>query len=116
MPGNISGALALTRAGERTRRIEVGYFLTRSGHGDELRYRSTLRDAFTLTTGGPAHHAGRLGGRGRVRLPPPAPGASARLVDEHTGKRVRVFGYAGMNRAAMTVAGSEHLGLPEVFP
>jgi hypothetical protein len=29
-----------------------GYFLTRPGHGDELRYRSTLRDLFTLTTGG----------------------------------------------------------------
>jgi hypothetical protein len=54
VPGNLAGALALTRAGERARRIEVGYFLTRSGHGDELRYRSTLRDAFTLTTGAPA--------------------------------------------------------------
>jgi short subunit dehydrogenase-like uncharacterized protein len=51
VPGNLAGALALTRAGERTRRIEIGYFLTRSGHGDELRYRSTLRDVFTLTTG-----------------------------------------------------------------
>src|SRR5439155_2574537 len=52
VPGNLAGALALTRAGERARRIEIGYFLTRSGRGDELRYRSTLRDAFTLTTGG----------------------------------------------------------------
>jgi hypothetical protein len=38
--------------GERARRVEIGYFLTRPGHGDELRYRSTLRDLFTLTTGG----------------------------------------------------------------
>ena len=51
VPGLV-GALALTQAGERARRIEVGYFVTRSGHGDELRYRSTLRDAFTLTSGG----------------------------------------------------------------
>jgi hypothetical protein len=51
VPGNLAGALALTRAGERASRIEIGYFLTRSGHGDELRYRSTLRDAFTLTAG-----------------------------------------------------------------
>ena len=40
----------------------------------------------------------------------------ARLVDERAGKRVRSFRYAGVNRAAMTVGGSEHLGLPEVFP
>jgi hypothetical protein len=76
VPGNLAGALALTRAGERARRIEVGYFLTRSGHGDELRYRSTLRDAFTLTTGGHPHHVGRVGGRGRLRLPPPTPQGS----------------------------------------
>lgn len=41
VPGNLAAALALTRAGERASRIEIGYFLTRSGHGDELRYRST---------------------------------------------------------------------------
>jgi hypothetical protein len=51
VPGNLADALALTRAGERASRIEIGYFLTRSGHGDELRYRSTPPDAFTLTTG-----------------------------------------------------------------
>jgi len=28
VPGNLAGALALTRAGERARRIEIGYFLT----------------------------------------------------------------------------------------
>ncbi|MEU0896653.1 hypothetical protein [Streptomyces massasporeus] len=52
VPGNLAGALALTRAGERARHVETGYFITRSGHGDELLYRSTLRDAYTLTTGG----------------------------------------------------------------
>ena len=41
VPGNLAAALALTRASERASRIEIGYFLTRSGHGDELRYRST---------------------------------------------------------------------------
>jgi hypothetical protein len=52
VPGNLAGALALTQAGDRARRVEVGYFLTRSGRGDEVRYRSTLRDVLTLTTGG----------------------------------------------------------------
>jgi short subunit dehydrogenase-like uncharacterized protein len=116
VPGNLAGALALTRAGERARRIEVGYFLTRSGHGDELRYRSTLRDAFTLTTGGTRTTLVASAAEDAFAYRRPRPGAPARLVEERTGKRVHTFGYAGRQRAALTVAGSEHLGLPEVFP
>ncbi|MFI7498821.1 saccharopine dehydrogenase NADP-binding domain-containing protein [Streptomyces sp. NPDC049687] len=37
VPGNLAGALALTRAGERARHVEAGYFITRAGQGDELR-------------------------------------------------------------------------------
>jgi short subunit dehydrogenase-like uncharacterized protein len=116
VPGNLAGALALTRAGERARRIEVGYFLTRSGQGDELRYRSTLRDTFTLSTGGT--RATVVGGAADDafayrRLRAGSPGV---LIDERAGKRVRTFHYAGVRRSAMTVGGSEHLGLPEAFP
>lgn len=52
VPGNLAGALAVDKAGEQARHAEIGYFITRSGRGDELLYRSTLRDAYTLTTGG----------------------------------------------------------------
>ncbi|MDX2939264.1 saccharopine dehydrogenase NADP-binding domain-containing protein [Streptomyces ipomoeae] len=52
VPGNLAGALALTRAGERARHVEAGYFITRAEQGDELLYQSTLRDTYTLTTGG----------------------------------------------------------------
>lgn len=116
VPGNLAGALALTRAGERASRIEIGYFLTRSGHGDELRYSSTLRDAFTLTTGGTRTTLVASAAEDAFAYRRPRPGAPARLVGERTGQRVRTFRYAGMRRAALTVAGSEHLGLPEVFP
>ena len=116
VPGNLAGALALTRAGERARRIEVGYFLTRSGHGDELRYRSTLRDAFTLTTGGTRTTLVASAAEAAFAYRRPRPGAPAGLVEERTGKRVHIFGYAGVRRSALTVAGSEHLGLPEAFP
>ncbi|MEU6196544.1 hypothetical protein [Streptomyces sp. NPDC047061] len=47
---------------------------------------------------------------------PPRPGASPRLVDERAAQRVRMFHHAGVRRATMTVPGSEHLGLPELFP
>ena len=116
VPGNLAGALALTRAGERARRIEVGYFLTRSGHGEELHYRSSLRDAFTLTTGGTRSTLVGAAAEDAFAYRRPRPGALARLVEERTGKRVHTFRYAGRNRAALTVAGSEHLGLPEAFP
>jgi hypothetical protein len=116
VPGNLAGALALARAGERARRIEVGYFLTRSGHGDELRYRSTLRDAFTLTTGGTRTTLVGSAAEDAFAYRRPRPGAPAHLVDERTGKRIRTFHYAGVRRSALTIGGSEHLGLPEVFP
>jgi hypothetical protein len=38
------------------------------------------------------------------------------VIDERPAKRVRTFHYAGVKRTAMTVPGTEHLGLPEVFP
>ncbi len=116
VPGNLAGALALTRAGELARQVEIGYFLTRSGHGEELRYRSTLRDLFTLTTGGTRTTLVLGSVEKAFAYRRPHPGAPARLVDERAGKRVRTFRYAGTTRAALSVAGSEHLGLPEVFP
>jgi short subunit dehydrogenase-like uncharacterized protein len=116
VPGNLAGALALERAGERAHRIEIGYFLTRSGHGDELRYRSTLRDVVTLTTGGTRQTLVGAAAEDAFAYRRPHPGTPARLVDERAGKRVLTFRYAGVNRPAMTVGGSEHLGLPEVFP
>ncbi|MFV9452165.1 hypothetical protein ACNJ7E_01610 [Rhodococcus sp. NM-2] len=115
VPGNLAGALALTSAGDRATRMEIGYFLTRAGHGDALRYRSGLRDVFSLTTGGTRKTLVSAAADDAFAYRHPHAGAPARLVDERVGKRVRTFSYAGVNRAAMTVTGSEHLGLPEVF-
>ncbi|MDX3452127.1 saccharopine dehydrogenase NADP-binding domain-containing protein [Streptomyces sp. ME02-8801-2C] len=116
VPGNLAGALALTRAGERARHVETGYFITRSGHGDELLYQSTLRDSFTLTTGGTRQTLVGAAAEDGFAFRSPRPWAAARVVDERTGKRVRTFHYGGVKRTAMTVPGTEHLGLPEVFP
>ncbi|MGI3222759.1 saccharopine dehydrogenase NADP-binding domain-containing protein [Streptomyces sp. GTA36] len=116
VPGNLAGALALTRAGERARHVEIGYFVTRSGHGDELLYRSTLRDAYTLSTGGTRQTLVGAAAEDGFAYRTPRPGVPSRLVDERAAKRVRTFRYAGVKRAAMTVPGSEHLGLPEIFP
>lgn len=116
VPGNLAGALALSKAGERARHVEIGYFVTRAGHGDELLYRSTLRDAYTLSTGGTRQTLVGAAAEDGFAYRPPRPGAPSSLVDERAAKRVRTFRYAGVKRAVMTVPGSEHLGLPEVFP
>jgi len=116
VPGNLAGALALTRAGERARHVEAGYFITRAGQDDELLYRSTLRDSYTLTTGGTRQTLVAAAAEDGFAYRSPRPWATARVVDERVGKRVRTFHYGGVKRAAMTVPGTEHLGLPEVFP
>jgi len=116
VPGNLAGALALTEAGEEARRIEIGYFLTRSGRGDETRYRSTLRDAVTLTTGGTRASLVGSAVEDAFAHRRPRTGGPARLTTEHTGARLLTSRYAGVTRTALTVGGSEHLGLPEAFP
>lgn len=116
VPGNLAGALALTRAGERARHIQVGYFLTRSGQGAELRYRSTLRDLFTLTSGGTRATLLNTAAHDGLAYRSPGGGAPAGLDDERLGKRGMTFRHEGVTRAAMSVGGSEHLGLPEAFP
>jgi short subunit dehydrogenase-like uncharacterized protein len=116
VPGNLAGALAVEQAGDQATQVEVGYFLTRSGFGDELRYRSTLRDVYTLTTG--ATRATLVGASAENALAyrPMRPGGPAQLHEERAGARARTFEFAGVKRAAMSVGGSEHLGLPESYP
>ncbi|WP_240363239.1 saccharopine dehydrogenase NADP-binding domain-containing protein [Streptomyces sp. S1A1-7] len=116
VPGNLAGALALEKAGLRARHVEIGYFVTRSGHGDELLYRSTLRDAYTLTTGGTRQTLVGAAADDGFAYRASHPEGPSRLVDERAAKRVRTFRYAGVKRAAITVPGTEHLGLPVVFP
>lgn len=113
VPGNLAGALALTKAGERARHVEIGYFLTRAGRGDEVRYRSTLRDAWTLTTGGTRASLVGSAVEDAFAYRPPRDGGPARLTHGHAGARLLSFHQAGVTRRALTVGGSEHLGLPE---
>ncbi|MFD4510873.1 saccharopine dehydrogenase NADP-binding domain-containing protein [Streptomyces sp. NPDC058457] len=116
VPGNLAGGLAVGKAGERARHVEIGYFITRSGHGDELLYRSTLRDSYTLTTAGTRQTLVAGAAEDGFAYRRPRSGMPSRLVDERAAKRVRTFRYATVKRAAMTVPGTEHLGLPAVFP
>jgi hypothetical protein len=116
VPGNLAGALALEKAGPRARRVEIGYFMTRSGHGDELQYRSTLRDAMALTSGGTRATVVATASEPALAFRPRVRGAAAEHFEEPGAKRVRRFEYAGVTRSGASVGGSEHLGLPESYP
>jgi putative NADH-flavin reductase len=116
VPGNLAGALALDKAGRQATQVEVGYFLTRAGRGDELQYRSTLRDVYTLTTGGTRATLVGASSENALAYRPTAPGAPASLHEERAGRRAHAFEFAGVTRTGMSVGGSEHLGLPESFP
>jgi hypothetical protein len=61
------------------------------------------------------HHPGPIQPSDLRPILPIAAARGATLVNEHVGKRVRAFRYASTRGAALSVAGSEHLGLPEVF-
>lgn len=116
VPGNLAGALVIEKAGPRARRVEIGYFMTRSGRGDELQYRGTLLDALTLTSGGTRATVLSTAAEEALAYRPRRRGGPAELFGEPAAKRVRRFTYAGVTRAAVSVGGSEHLGLPESYP
>src|SRR5829696_7497213 len=94
VPGALAGALALREAGERAVRVDVGYWslgmsVASAGTRESL-VGATLDDG----------HAFR---DGRIRLVRPA-------------ERVRSFRVKGSDRAAISVGGAEHFGLPAAFP
>src|SRR4051812_38929931 len=116
VPGNLAGALALEKAGPQARRVEIGYFMTRSGRGDELQYRGTLLDALALTSGGTRATVLATASEEALAFRPRERGGRAELFGEPAGKRLRRFTYAGVTRPAVSVGGTEHLGLPESYP
>jgi short subunit dehydrogenase-like uncharacterized protein len=98
VPGNLAGALALERAGERALRVDVGYFFTGKGGMGDLSggTRATMLQGITE-----ASYAFR---DGRVRTERAA--ARWRSFDDVAGKR----------RDAIAIGASEHFTLPRLAP
>src|SRR5215203_2040618 len=96
VPGALAGALALEQAGESAVRVDVGYYAlgmtTQSGSAGTRAslVGATLDDA----------HAFRGGELRTVR----------------TAERVRSFTVKGKQRAAVSIGGAEHFGLPVSYP
>jgi short subunit dehydrogenase-like uncharacterized protein len=96
VPGALAGALAVEQAGEAAVRVDIGYFaLGMTTQSGSTGTRSSLVGA-SLDEG----HAFRDG----------------RLRAVRTAERVRSFTVRDKERAAVSVGGAEHLGLPASYP
>jgi short subunit dehydrogenase-like uncharacterized protein len=93
VPGALAGALALRDAGPHAVRVDVGYFALGMGAASAGTRESMV--GAMLSDG----HAFR---EGRVKTVRPA-------------ERVRSFHVKGKDRAAISVGGAEHYGLPAVY-
>ncbi|MFI1659960.1 aldehyde dehydrogenase family protein [Streptomyces sp. NPDC020472] len=96
VPGVLAAALALQKAGEAARSIDIGYFATGPlWRGISQGTRTTMRDGMTLPSARWHRHL---------------------LVDERTASRVRRFTVRGRRKSAFLVSGTEVLFLPQEFP
>ena len=95
VPGNLAGALALERAGDLARRVDVGYFITGSGA--------------SMSGGTKASLVG-------VIAEPAFAFREGRVETERGAKRVRSFPVGSKELAAVSVGSSEHFTLPRLAP
>ncbi len=98
VPGNLAGALALSDAGSRATRLEIGYFTT-----------------------GPSPLLGGLSGgtrasAGGALVTPGFSFRDGRVVSERMARTLRTFEVDRKRRSAVSVGSSEHFGLPRHHP
>jgi short subunit dehydrogenase-like uncharacterized protein len=94
VPGNLAGALALTRSGARVHRLEMGYLISGGGLAQVIS-RGTCRSAIGLLT------EQSFTWRDGIRLEP-------------TTSRIPVFVVGGLECSALAVGATEHYTLPRL--
>ena len=99
VPGNLAGGLVLDRAGEKARKVAVGYFL--KGVGRSM---------------GDAASGGTLASLGGVIAEHHFAFRDGRLVSERSAKRVRSFAFAGRDLTGISIGSTEHFTLPRIRP
>jgi short subunit dehydrogenase-like uncharacterized protein len=96
VPGNLAAALALTEAGKRAHRLDVGYAIDGAS--------------------GQAFSRGTLVSLMGVLFEPGFAFTGGRLVPEAAGRRMWRFEANGRRRRGLSVGGSEHLTMPGSAP
>ncbi len=95
VPGNLAGALALSRAGEAATRVDTGYFIT--------------GDSGSMSGGTRASLAG-------VMSAPAFAFRDGRVQSERGARRVRSFRVGPKELSGVSVGTSEHFALPRLAP
>ena len=95
VPGNLAGALALSRAGEAATRVDTGYFIT--------------GDTGSMSGGTRASLAG-------VMSAPAFAFRDGRVQSERGARRVRSFRVGPKELSGVSVGTSEHFALPRLAP
>lgn len=119
VPGNLAGWLAAQRGGPDTAAVEVGYFMRRAddtapaaGSGRK----NPLAELTATTTGGTRASLIKVLGDPSFAYRADAADPFG-LIRQNSGAGLVEFtDDTGRVRPAITVGGSEHLGLPEVLP
>jgi short subunit dehydrogenase-like uncharacterized protein len=99
VPGNLAGGIALERAGDAARRVDVGYFLTgqnsrsvKSFSGGTLRsLRASSNEMQFAYSGG-------------------------RIIEQRGAKKVIPFQLGSRKATAISIGGTEHFTLPRISP
>jgi short subunit dehydrogenase-like uncharacterized protein len=95
VPGNLAGALALSRAGDTAVRVDTGYFIT--------------GDSGSMSGGTRASLAG-------VMSAPAFAFRDGRVQSERGARRVRSFRVGSKDLHGVSVGSSEHFALPRIAP
>lgn len=95
VPGNLAGALALSRAGDSATRVDTGYFLTGGGGSMSGGTRASLAGVMSV---------------------PAFAFRDGRVQTERGARRVRSFRVGSKELAAVSVGSSEHFALPRIAP
>ena len=116
VPGHVAGWLAAEAGGQHTDSIDIGYYLWRHSPGAARPYRQPSFSEMTrVTTPGTRESLAKV-----VAEPSFAYRANQAdrfgLESRRSAAGLLRFNLAGRDRPAITIGGSEHLGLPEVLP
>jgi short subunit dehydrogenase-like uncharacterized protein len=116
VPGNLAGALALEEAGEAAVRVDTGYFFSAPSSGARTRAGEDQRGLGRLLSGMGGASGGTMASLIGVLPLPAFAWRDGELRTERSAVKVNTFQVNGRNYSGFSVGGSEHFGLPAVFP
>jgi hypothetical protein len=116
VPGHLAAARVLEAAGRRAAGVQIGYFLAPGSPGTPGRRDiPTLRQFVGMTTGGTHASLARVTCEPSFQYRGQSRDDFGHEPCRSAGGLLR-FSVDGVDRAAVTIGGSEHFGLPEMFP